>query len=482
MLNEKSARNPLDNKFYEDIYVSKKDNDNWMEAIRFDQAVNGKKNSQNNAAIELSADEDEVYIYIGNAREGDVYVAKLNKKKEWIEPKSLRGQVNSDYYEGSICLTADERTMYFIGSDPKTTLGGTDIYVIEKDEKGKWKRPINLGTTINTNYNEAFVRLSTDEKTLYFCSKGHNTMGGYDIFKSELGKNGLWSEPVNLGYPVNTPDDDVFYTEVPGKKYAYYSTIRENSVGGMDIYKVIYLGAEKEMMFSGEDDLIAGYPIEENIYFYEPELLNIELSIVMTGTVTDKLTALPVVGRIEVIDKEESQIVATSISDTTGVYKMKIPQAKKYGIQILAKGYLLYLTEVDLSAETYEKEAVRDFQLDRIEVGAKVILRNIFFDFNKATLKPESYVELENVVKLLQNNENLRIEISGHTDNVGSAKYNQKLSESRAAAVVDYLIIRGISGSRLEFKGYGLEQPITSNTTDEGRAQNRRVEFKILSK
>ncbi len=183
---------------------------------------------------------------------------------------------------------------------------------------------------------------------------------------------------------------------------------------------------------------------------------------------------------MSIIDKNQSKIVSTTISDSTGNYFIKIPLPQIYGIEINAKGYMLYLADIDLSKESYQKEIIRDFALERIEVGAKVILRNIFFEFNKATLKPESYTELENVYNFLINNPDVRLEISGHTDNKGKLEYNMRLSEARAKAVVDYLVARGINPSRLTYKGYAFTQPIAPNTTEEGRALNRRVEFKVI--
>ncbi len=166
----------------------------------------------------------------------------------------------------------------------------------------------------------------------------------------------------------------------------------------------------------------------------------------------------------------------------SGNYRANVPSPKSYGVEIVAKDYLLYLDAIDLSKESSDEIIIRNFKLERVEVGAKVILKNIFFEFGKSTLKSESYAELNNVIKLLENNETLRIEISGHTDNVGTLKYNTKLSEERAKAVVNYLVKKGIAQNRLEYKGYAFSQPVAPNTTEEGRAQNRRVEFKVLSK
>jgi len=308
-------------------------------------------------------------------------------------------------------------------------------------------------------------------------------MGGYDVFKTTLSETGLWSQPENVGYPINTADDDIFYKESKDGRTAYYSSIRESGLGGKDIYKVIFLGAEKEMLQSDENIPVLGIiPPYENIFFTIPGKIQVDTAISMKGRITDSDDQKPVVAKLELIDPELSRAVATSISDAEGNYSIKVPASKQYGVEIVAKGYLLYLDVVDLKGQTYMKDYIKDFQLERVEVGAKVILKNIFFEFGKATLKPESYAELDNVVKLLQNNEGVRLEISGHTDNIGSLKTNMKLSEDRAKAVVEYIIGKGITSSRLEYKGYAYTQPIAPNTTEAGRAQNRRVEFTLIKK
>ena len=482
MHDEKSPRNPADNKFYEDIYSSKMKDQEWQPAVRFDEKVNKKKNRANNAAVAISPKGDELFIYVGKSRAGDIYSSML-KEGNWTRPKPLSHKINTPARETSLALTSDGRTMYFCSNDPKTTVGGSDIYMTTKDANGKWQKPKNIGQMINTKEDEVAVSLSKNDSTIYFSSKGHKSMGGYDVFSTHLSETGLWSQPENIGYPINTADDDVFYSEAPDGRSAYYSSIRESGLGGKDIYKIIFLGAEKEMIQSNEDIPVLGvFPPFENIFFTMPAKLELDTSITMKGRIYDKENQKSVIAKLELIDPDVSKTVASTISDTGGFYSIKVPAAKQYGVEIVARGYLLYLDAVDLKGQTYMKDFLKDFGLDRVEVGAKVILKNIFFEFGKATLKPESYAELDNVVKLLQNNEGVRLEISGHTDNVGSLKTNMKLSEERAKSVVEYLISKGISSSRLEYKGYAYTQPIAPNTTEAGRAQNRRVEFKVLSK
>jgi outer membrane protein OmpA-like peptidoglycan-associated protein len=308
-------------------------------------------------------------------------------------------------------------------------------------------------------------------------------MGGYDIFYSEKLPDGHWSSPENIGYPINTPDDDLFYFPSSKTKSAYYSTLLEKGFGGKDIYKVVFLGKEKEIVFPPSVMLVSGLATPpENVFYTLPAKFAVDTSLLMKGTITDAVTGKPVFAKMELIDAEISRIVATTTSDSAGSYFIRIPQPKRYGVEIVARNYMLNLDIVDLAEESYRREIVRDFRLDPIEIGARMILKNIFFEFGKSTLKSESYIQLDNVVLLMQSTPGLRIEISGHTDNVGSAKTNQKLSEDRSKAVVDYLVSRGVELARLEYKGYGFSQPVASNSTAEGRSQNRRVEFKITGK
>lgn len=478
---KRSEKSILDDKYYEDGYVSESNQGKWSRASRIDKKITGKDNTSNVAVIGLSPDKQRLYIYRGKNNSGDLFVSTM-KKGEWSTPKSL-SKFNTKHREVSMCISSDESTLYFVSSNKKEGYGGTDIYISRKNERGKWGKPENAGNVINTFFDELGVSLGPNDSVLYFSSKGHNSMGGYDVFKSTLSNVGLWSKPMNLGYPINTPNDDIFYSEVPGGKNAYYSSNRESGLGGMDIYKIIFLGSEKDMHIGEVEDLVAGakFPYD-NIYFVPVAKLDADTSLLMRGFINDSENQKPVIAKIELIDRDKSEVIATAISDSTGNYSVKLPEPKDYGVEIIAKGYLLYLDIVDLSMRTYDEVVVKNFLLDRVEVGAKVILQNIYFETGKATLKPESYASLDNVVKLLESNETIRIEISGHTDNVGSLSTNKRLSTARAKAVVDYLIKNGISADRLEYKGYAFSLPIAPNSTAEGRAKNRRVEFKVLSK
>jgi outer membrane protein OmpA-like peptidoglycan-associated protein len=382
-----------------------------------------------------------------------------------------------------MCLSPDGKTLYFVSDNEKTTTGGKDIFFSRQDANGKWKKPENIGNEINTPYNEEAVFLSSDGNTLYFSSNGHNSMGGFDVFRSERNDFGEWSPAENMGYPINSPDDDVFYKTTPGGRYAYYSANRMGGHGGRDIYRILFLGEEKEMRMSTEDLLIAGI-LEKGKkgFFNPPQAIALDTSYIVTGKVFDTETREGVMAKLDFIDVDLSRVVATAVANDTGYYRASLPSGKAYGVEIVARDYLFYLDIVDLTGEASDEEIRRDFGLDRVEVGATVVLENIFFETGKATLKPESFLQLEQVLKFMNSNPGVRMEISGHTDNTGSLKLNTKLSQSRAEAVVAYLVEHGIDAGRLDAKGYAFSQPIATNDTPEGRAKNRRVEFKILSK
>ncbi len=479
--NEKAKRNPYDNKFFENIYSCRLGQGGWQGAVPLSKKINTK---HNDAILGISPDGNAMYVYRGAENGGDIYESRFSPKTgEWKKPKSMSRKINSKQTEGSVCFTASGDTMYFISSNEDLTQGGKDILYTVKNEKGRWQSPHGIGSLLNTKYDEEGIFLNTAGNELWFSSKGHNSMGGFDIFHTVKLNDGTWSDPENIGYPVNTPDDDLFFSESVNGKYGYYTTIREGGRGAKDIYKVTFLGSEKELLLSNQDILIAG--LEDTLktgFFSMPQPVHIDSFYYLTGRILDKETNEPVLAKLEFIDVSRSQVVATSISADSGTYRVRFYEPKNYGIEILAKDYLFFLDAVNMTGASPDEPTVKDFYLEKLQIGTKVVLENIYFETNKATLKPESFDQLNQVVKFLENNESVRLEISGHTDNIGSLKYNTKLSEERAKAVVDYLISKGIDASRLESKGYAFNQPIAPNNTTEGREKNRRVEFKVIGK
>ncbi len=477
---EKAKRSPIDNKHYEDVYMSSASGDGWSPARNIGKPINAL--NHNTAAVGLSPDGRDMFIYRGYKDGGGVF-RSTHKDGKWTSPKKVSTKLNSKDRETSFCLSPDGNTVFFVSDNEKTTTGGKDIYYSKRNANGKWMDPINIGSEINTPYNEEAVFLSPDARILYFSSKGHNTMGGFDVFKSELNDFEEWSPAENMGYPINSPDDDIFYKITGKSRYAYYSANRMGGLGGKDIYRIVFLGEEKEMKMSMEDILIAGVPEEGKTGFFTPPVpIGIDTSYVLTGKVFDSESLEGIMAKLDFIDVDEGRIIATSMANDTGYYRAKLPEGKAYGVEIMATDYLFFIDILDLSQESSDEEIPRDFGLDKVEVGTTVVLENIFFETAKATLKPESFAQLETVLKFMDSNPTIRMEISGHTDNTGSLKLNTRLSQARAESVVEYLIEHGILADRLDAKGYAFSQPIAPNDTPEGRARNRRVEFMILSK
>ncbi len=287
-------------------------------------------------------------------------------------------------------------------------------------------------------------------------------MGGFDIFRATMDSNGVWGNPVNLGSPINTPDDDVFFVISGSGKHGYYSSYRMNGEGEKDIYMIDF-----------KEDTTETYPPGANKGKSKLTLLK--------GTVKDGDLLIPLEAEIEIVDNQEGKVIFTSkCNSTTGKYLVSLPSGKNYGIAAKVEGYLFHSENFNIPDTAAFQVIEKNILLYKVKVGSKMVLKNIFFDFDKATLRDESISELSRLIKLMNDYPNLRVEISGHTDNKGSLEYNTTLSQSRAKSVVDYLIRNGVSGSRLEYKGYAFNAPITTNDTEEGRQMNRRVEFKII--
>jgi outer membrane protein OmpA-like peptidoglycan-associated protein len=465
------------NDFYEDIYISYNKNGKWSASQNIGKPINTDEHESTSG---LSADGQKFLIYLGK-NNGDLYETEL-KGLLWTKPEKLNKNINTEFKESSACYSPDGKTMYFV-SDRIGGAGNRDIYFSKKDEKGKWGKAENMGNMINTPFNEEGVFMHADGKTLYFSSEGHKGIGGYDIYSSVF-ENGAWQTPQNIGFPINTADDDVFFVLSASGKHGYYASVNaEMGYGEKDIYQITFLGPEKPMVLCNEDNLIASAsaPIKENVLAPTILIKDAQLTL-LKGTIIDDKTQLPLEASIEIVDNAKNEVIATFGSNSsTGRYLVSLPAGKNYGIAVKKENYLFHSENFDIPESAAYKEITKNIALKNIAVGTKIILKNIFFDFGKATLKPESTSELERLKKLLQDESSMKIEISGHTDNKGSAEYNQKLSENRAKSVVDFLIKAGINKERLTYVGYGKEQPIASNDKEEGRQQNRRTEFKITS-
>jgi len=478
---KRTKRNPLDNKFNEDIYRSGVSNSGFKSAVRLKKPYN---TSHNDALVSVSPDGNTLFIYRGHEDGGSIEFSDFNpKKNKWRSPKSIPGKMNSKEGETSACLSPDGKEFYYVSKNKDLTMGGKDIMVSRLDRKGKWGKPQNLSRDINTVFDEEGVFITSDGSYLYFSSQGHNSMGGYDVFRSRRLENGVWDKPENMGYPINSPDDELFFIMDQGGIYGYYSAIREGGLGAKDIYKVIFLGSEKELIFRTEDDLVAGPGPKKSGFLNLPEQIEVDTALLLTGLVLDTVGGeVPIMAKMTFIDPAQGTRDAFVVSDASGSYTARLPEPKIYGIEINAAGYLYFLDIIDLSSESGDDKLTMNFYLKKVEVGTKVVLDNIYFETGKSVLRPESYDALDQVFRFLENNPTMKLEISGHTDNTGSLRINQRLSRERAKAVVDYLVGRGVSQEMLVYEGYADSQPVAPNNTAEGRERNRRVEFKVLSK
>lgn len=450
-----------DNRPYEDIYISKRQGGSWQPAINLGNIVNTRFNESN---IALSPSGNTLFIYRDGVGEGDIFSSTRQPDGSWSKPVPLPGAVNSSFYESSITITKDESTIFFASERPGG-LGGIDIYSCTKDKKGAWTVVRNLGPGINTEFDEEGPFIDYDGKTLYFSSKGHNGMGGYDIFKATLInlEKKEWSEPENLGYPINTPDDDVFLVGTATPNRFYYSSVRPDGVG----YSDIYLISDKKVT---EDK-----PMTER-KGVQPIRFLVE--------VVDAETKQPIGAKARMRGVDNTVIGSASLGTGSFEFGVMSTVPKEYTVSIEMEGYIFENVKVLLGRATEEPQTVsRKVLLRKVAIGEVSALRHVFFEFGKATLQETSNDELNMMITMMKQNVTMQVEISGHTDDVGSDSFNKKLSQQRADAVKGYLTSNGINGRRIKSIGYGEERPLVSNDDEEGgREINRRVEFKVIAK
>jgi outer membrane protein OmpA-like peptidoglycan-associated protein len=370
----------------------------------------------------------------------------------WSKPRNFGKPVNTRYWESQPTFAADGKTILFASNRPGG-LGNIDIWETVMLEEGVFSEPVNLGTPINTMKDEISPFLHPDGVTLYFASTGHRGLGGEDIFYSILQEDGQWSEPINMGYPINTVANEFnLIVNARGDK-AFFSSSKKGGFGGLDLY-----------------------------WFELPESLRPLPVTYFKGNILDNKDEKPLEALFEVIDLKTNKIVVTSTSDPlTGEFLVCIPTNSHYALNAIKEHYLFYSENFEINGEYSKMEPYeKNILLKRIELGESIILKNVFFDTDKSILKPESEVELNRLFTLMQQNLQMNIEISGHTDNVGNREYNAALSKDRAEAVFDYLVEKGVDANRMTYAGYGFDKPVSNNDTPEGRALNRRTEFTII--
>lgn len=437
----------------ENLYVSIKKDSVWSSPISISDKINTQENE---GTATISADGRTLVFTSCGGKKGfgscDLFIS-YKQGENWTSPQNLGSNINSNEWESQPSLSADGRTLYFV-SDRKGSLGKRDIWVSKIDSTNAWEKAVNLGTPINTLEDDLSPFIHANGKTLFYASEGLVGMGGLDLYFSE-NQNGKWTKPENLGFPLNTHEDQVaLFITADGKK-AYYSLERD------------------------QDDKYRRAKIVE---IDVPESLQAKFKATsfLKGTVYDAQTKQKLQADIELIVLKNNELVGKINSDSqTGTYTSVLPSGGEYAVFVSKKGYFFKSLNFDFS-DKIGRDKVLDIPLEPIKQNAKEILNNIFFDTAKWDLKPESTVELDKLVALLKTNPDVPIEISGHTDDVGKDADNMILSQKRAKSVVNYLVEKGINPTKIKSEGYGKTRPYLPNTSDENRKLNRRIEVKFL--
>ena len=436
----------------ESFYFSVRKNGGWGLAQSLGPPVN---TTGDEGALCISPDGSQLFFAACSRNDSygscDIYVSAREGTK-WTEPVNAGPVVNSEQWDSQPSLASDGRTLYFASKRPGGK-GNSDIWKSVLQANGKWSVPENMGDSINTSEAEMTPFIHPDGKTLYFASKGHPGMGGADLFVSRADSNGKWSKAINLGYPLNTAADDISLVVSASGDTAYLASDNLGGKGKTDIYSFLLPPAAKPNRVS-----------------------------YVKGVVSDAKTKIRLQASFELSDLSTGAVVVRSLSDAyTGEFLLSLPAGRDYALSVSHKEYMFYSMHfsVGQGKDRFKPEIVT-VELQPFAIGQTMILHNIFFDTDKHTLRKESQVELDKLIGFLQANPNLKTEIGGHTDNEGSDDYNYQLSDARAKSVFGYLVNHGVAASRLTYHGYGESQPTASNVTPEGRALNRRTEFKII--
>lgn len=435
----------------EDFFESRLINGTWSGS----QPLEGKVNTNLNEGAQNISQDGEWIVFTGcNYPEGegscDLYIS-YKTKNGWSEPVNLGGIVNTDAWESAPSLSPDKRDLYFSSNRPGG-YGGKDIWVTHRNEKGRWSQPENLGATINTAGEESCPFMYADNQTLFFNSSGHQGYGATDLFFAKKDSTGEdWTRPENLGYPINTIDDEGSLIVAADGKTAYYASERSDSRGALDLYR-----------------------------FLLPDDMRPPATFWVKGRVYDAKTREGLPSTVELTDLNTRKIISRLQTDELGNYLTTLPVGSQYLFNVNRKGYLFFSENYRIDRGQTDSFFTADIPLQPIAPGAVIVLKNIFFETNKSALNPASRIELDKVVQLMTENPTMKILISGHTDNVGKAADNTKLSLERAQAVVNYLLSsQKIAKERLTAKGWGAGKPIAENSTENGRARNRRTELEV---
>ncbi|SMC96500.1 OmpA family protein [Pedobacter africanus] len=435
----------------EDFFISRMKDNAWGKPVPLSEKINTTK--YNEGAQSISPDGMYLFFTGCNRPDGlgrcDIYLSH-KEGKDWGAPFNLGAPINTIYWESQPAISPDGSTLYFVSNRPGG-LGGYDIWKSSLKADGYWSQPENLGPEINTPYDEHTPFLHPDGKTLYFSSDGWPGMGNKDIFLSRLDEQGKWTIPENLGYPINTFNEETGLIVTPDGNHALFSSNLKGGLGDMDIYQ-----------------------------FKMPDAKKPQPITYVKGIVTDKESKAFLEAHVQVVNlKTRKMVYQDYTSAATGEFLAVMPLGENYAFNVTADGYLFYSENYQLDSAYISRPFLVAVGLEKLVNGKNMVLKNIFFNTNEYQLLPASVTELTTLAQLLTNNATLHIEVQGHTDNVGNNLQNEKLSLQRARSVYDYLIANKIAPERLTFKGYGETKPVVSNDTEAGRKQNRRTSFVV---
>ncbi|NNC94124.1 MAG: OmpA family protein [Chitinophagales bacterium] len=433
----------------EDIYYSNFIDSNWSNSRLVDEPVT--TDYGNEGAHTISPDGKFLIFTSCDKRDShggcDLYITK-KVGDDWGIPKNLGPSINSGAWESQPTISSDSRALYFV-SNRKGGFGRSDIYVSYLGEKG-FGKATNLGSVINTFADESRPFIHPDNQTLYFASNGHPGLGRADIFYSRA-DGLLWGEPVNIGYPINTVGEEPGIFVSTFNNIAYYSSDIEEE-GNLDIYS-----------------------------FVLPEEARPAPVTYFKGKTFDAVSKKPLQASVQIVDASNGKTVNETFTDpVNGSFMLCLIEGKDYLCNVSKEGYLFFSENFLLGQHDISEPYIMDIPMKKIGIGRTIVLKNIFFDSGEYELKEASLFELDKLKRLLEENPLMKIEIRGHTDNVGSETDNLTLSENRAAAVYKFLVDNGIGQAQVSYKGFGENEPIADNETDEGRAKNRRTEFTIM--
>ncbi len=438
-------------RYKEDLYYTAHSNASW--SVPQVVALRWRDDERNMGTINFSTDGRTMFFtgcYWPSGKGGcDLYFSE-RLGNVWLTPHSIGNDINTSTWESQPIISSDSKRLYF-ASKRSGGKGGSDIWMSIKLKNDTWSPPINLGDSINTTKDEMTPFLHADGKTLFFASNGHPGLGGYDLFISRQDELGRWSLASNVGYPTNSRFNDInIFSSIDGSQ-SWISSDREGGAGAMDIY-----------VFENYQEILP-----KKIMYVE-------------GVVIDKVTKIPLKAEVQITNLGTSEIINTTVSDSvTGNFLIVIFPGVDYAFTITKKGYLFFSENINLKDSIGVESIKKIFELSPFAKGNQLIMNNVFFEFNKYELLPSSSIELNKLVELLDQHPTSEIEIIGHTDSIGSADYNMTLSMHRAKSVLNYLISNGIDSERLAYNAMGQSQPVAPNSTEQGRAKNRRTEIVI---